>query len=135
MRIDKTSYGLYTLIAPRGQMLKGVYFFIDEKGHNPVMAFIEALPIREQAKVLAYVEELRKQGHFLRRPVADHLGDGVYELRPRDIRVFYCFFLKENAVLLHAIRKKTDKIPLRDMALCLKRREQMQAVENIEDMG
>ena len=113
-------------------MLKGVYFFIDERGRNPVKEFIDDLSLKEQAKVWAYIEELKRQGHALRRPVADYLGEGIYELRPRDNRIFYFFFLKDSAVFLHAIRKKTDKIPAGDLALCLKRREQVETMGSIQ---
>ena len=105
-------------------MLKGIYFYVDERGHKPVKEFIDILPLKDQAKVLAYLDELKKQGHNLRRPMADYLGEGIYELRPKDNRVFYFFFLKDNAVLLHARRKKTDRIPAGDMEICLKRRRQ-----------
>jgi phage-related protein len=107
-------------------MLNGIYFYVDDRGHKPVREFIEALPLRDQAKVLAYLDELKKQGHNLRRPMADYLGDRIYELRPGDNRIFYFFFLKDNAVLLHALRKKTDKIPPGDLGLCLKRLKQVE---------
>jgi phage-related protein len=113
-------------------MLRSVCFFIDERGNNPVREFIENLPVKERAKVAAYLEELKIQGHNLRRPIADYLGEGIYELRPRDNRIFYFFFLRENAVLVHAMRKKTDKIPEGDLELCRKRKQQVEARENIE---
>ena len=92
------------------------------------------MPLRDQAKILAYLEELRKQGHNLRRPMADYLGEGIYELRPKDTRVFYFFFMKDTAVLLHAIRKKTSSIPARDMALCLKRCKEVIAGAHLDKM-
>ena len=110
-------------------MLSGIYYFIDENGNNPVEEFIASLPVKERAKVYAYIAELKAQGHNLRRPMADYLGNGVYELRPKANRIFYFFFLKHSAVLLHAIRKKTDKIPEKELELCLKRK---QAVEKLE---
>ena len=103
-------------------MLKDVYYFVDERGMSPVKEFIDSLSIKEQTKVFAYLIELRNQGNNLRRPMADYLGNGVYELRPKDNRIFYFFFLEESAVLLHAIRKKTDKIPEADLKLCLRRK-------------
>ncbi len=115
-------------------MLKTISFFIDERGSNPVKEFIDKLPLKEQAKITAYFDELKKQGHNLRRPMADYLGEGIYELRPRDNRVFYFFYLRENAVLLHAIRKKTDKIPSEDMNICIKRKKQTENAGNIEKM-
>jgi phage-related protein len=113
--------------------LKNVYFFVDEKGGNPVRQFIETLADKEQAKITAYVSELKIQGHNLRRSLADYLGDGIYELRPKDNRVFYFFFLKDNVILLHAIRKKTNKIPKEDLALCLRRKAEVVSLRSLSE--
>lgn len=113
-------------------MLKGVYYFIDERGNNPVRTFIDALSIKEQAKIFAYLGELKNQGHNLRRPMADYLGNGIYELRPKINRIFYFFFLKENAVLVHAIKKKTREIPRADLELCIKRKTLVESGKQIE---
>ena len=89
-------------------MLANIYYFVDEKVHKPVEEFIRVLPTKERAKIFAYIMELKHQGRNLRRPMADYLGNGIYELRPRDNRIFYFFFLKDSAVLVHAIRKKSS---------------------------
>lgn len=115
-------------------MLKSIYFFIDKSGDNPVKEFIDKLSLKEQAKIKAYLDELKNQGHNLRRPMADYLGDGIYELRPRDNRFFYFFYLRENVVLLHAIRKKTNKIPVADMELCIKRKKEIENLGNVEKL-
>ena len=115
-------------------MLENIYYFIDERGRNPVKEFIRTLPQNERTKVFAYLAELRDKGHQLRRPLADYLGEGVYELRPKADRIFYFFFLKDNAVLVHAIRKKTDKISRRDFELCLKRKAAVEERAKIEKM-
>ncbi len=111
--------------------MKNVYFFLDEKGGNPVREFIDSLPGKEQAKIAAYVSELKIQGHNLRRPLADYLGNGIYELRPKDDRIFYFFFLKDNAILVHAIRKKTNKIPEEDMKVCLRRKVEVVSLKSL----
>lgn len=113
-------------------MLDGVYYFIDERGNNPVRAFIDSLSIKEQAKVFAYLDELKNQGHNLRRPMADYLGNGIYELRPKRNRIFYFFFIKENVVLVHAIRKRTRGIPKSDLELCIKRKTMVESGKQIE---
>ena len=117
-------------------MLKGVYYFIDEDGCNPVKEFINSLTEPEQAKVYAYIAELRNQGNNLRRPMADYLRDGIYELRPKDNRIFYFFYLRDRVVLLHAIKKHVKKIPEGDLKLCIKRRIKTEAcgasIERIE---
>ncbi|MFH1362584.1 MAG: type II toxin-antitoxin system RelE/ParE family toxin [Candidatus Omnitrophota bacterium] len=102
--------------------LKAVCYYVDDRGDNPVKEFIESLSLAERAKVLAYINELKKQGNNLRRPMADYLEDGIYELRPKNNRIFYFFYLRDNAVILHAIKKKTREIPGKDLNLCLKRK-------------
>ena len=59
--------------------------------------------------------EERREG--LRRPIAGYLGDKIYELRPKQIRILYGFVGKELAVILHAFRKKTDAVPPKDKRL------------------
>ncbi|MDD5611183.1 MAG: type II toxin-antitoxin system RelE/ParE family toxin, partial [Candidatus Omnitrophica bacterium] len=103
--------------------LKAVYYFIDQRRDCPVKEFIKALPVRERAKIFAYINALKKEGNNLRRPMADYLGSGIYELRPKDNRIFYFFYLKDFAVLLHAIKKKTWRISENDLNLYLKRKE------------
>ena len=115
-------------------MLENIYYFIDERGHNPVKDFIDGLPLKEQQKVFAYIDELHQQGHNLRRPIADYLKSGIYELRPKNNRIFYFFFLGNNAVLIHAIRKKTDKIPKPDLELCIKRKNEIEQYPKIEKL-
>jgi len=113
-------------------MLENIYYFLDERGVSPVKEFIKALSQNERAKVFAYIAELKDKGHNLRRPLADYLGHGIYELRPKANRIFYFFFLKNSAVLIHAIRKKTDKIPSRDLELCLKRKREAEDYAKVE---
>ena len=130
--LDNTTYSLYTLKG--GEMLKGVYYFIDEKGNRPVKKFIFSLPTKERTKIRAYMAELKQQGHNLRRPMADYIGEGIYELRPKNNRIFYFFFLRDRAVMLHAIRKKTDKIPDADLKICIKRKMLTERNKHIEEI-
>lgn len=62
--------------------------------------------------------------------MADYVTQGLYELRPQANRIFYFFYLRESAVLVHAMRKKTDKLPAGDIALALKRKAVMEAARN-----
>ena len=103
-----------------------IWYFVDERGKSPVKEFIDDLPLDEQVKVFAYINELRKQGHNLRRPLADYVRDGIYELRPKANRLFYFFYLRENVVFVHAIKKKTHKIPENDIEVSLKRKRQIE---------
>lgn len=134
--LDNTSYNLYNLNGniTGHDKLKSIYYFIDERGSNPVRDFIKSLPFDERRKALSYIKELKEQGDNLRRPLAAYLGHGIYELRPKANRIFYFFFLKDNAVFVHAIRKKTDRILPKDLEICLKRKSLTEKFVKIEKL-
>src|SRR5882672_5369411 len=69
---------------------------------------------RASEKCLAQIGLLRSAGHELRRPIADYLRDGVYELRVRagrsQHRILYFFHGRNLAVLVHGLTKE-KKVP------------------------
>ncbi len=119
--------------------LSSIYYFVDEWGNKPVGEFISTLTMKEQAKVYAYIRELKKQGSNLRRPMADYLRDGIYELRPKNNRIFYFFYIRDTTILVHAIKKKTERISDSDLRLCIKRKikteEESGHIEKLELRG
>ena len=101
---------------------KTVVYYTDMKGHSPVLAFLSSLAPHEQEKALAYLSYLREEGEMLRRPIAKYLGDRLYELRPKHIRVLYTFLGTSRVVVLHAFRKTTGPVPLHEKQCALSRR-------------
>lgn len=78
-----------------------------------------------QDKCLVRVERLAELGYELRRPEADMLEDGIYELRASYRRVHYrllYFFHEGSAVLAHGLTKE-DRVPETDIARAKRRRE------------
>lgn len=77
-------------------------------------------------KCIAKIARLRMLGHELRRPEADVLRDGIYELRIRDgrvnYRIMYFFYGRNIAILGHAITK-TDVVPPIEIERALLRKE------------
>ena len=49
----------------------------------PVLEWLDELPLKIQDKCAARIKRLMACGHELRRPEADYLRDGIYELRVR----------------------------------------------------
>ena len=67
-----------------------IYFFREEDGTVPFLEWLAELEKRQRKafeKCLFMLDLLRQFGHELRRPHADMLRDGVYELRTRVGRV------------------------------------------------
>jgi phage-related protein len=74
------------------------------------------------------VERLKEMGHELRRPEADYLRDGIYELRAKHSRINYriLYFFHERAavVLTHGIMKQAAEVPSREIDLAIQRKRQ-----------
>ena len=100
---------------------KKVVYYMDARAQSPSLEFLRRLPRQDQQKAFAYISYLEKRGEEIRRPISDYLGDKIYELRPKQIRILYSFIGKETAVILHAFRKKTDAVPVKEKRLAVER--------------
>ncbi len=77
--------------------------------------------------VLAYrtnrcITLLESCGELLEMPISKPLGKGLFELRiagDNHVRIFYCFH-KNKAYLLHAIMKKQQALPKKDIEIARK---------------
>ncbi len=86
-----------------------------EQGERPVLAFLQGLEGRNKAESIALVQLLEDRGNTLRRPQSGALGDGLFELRGKEVRIFYVFLPNRVAVLLDGEIKKRDDIPLKTL--------------------
>ena len=78
------------------------------------------------ANCRAAIEMLALFGHELRRPYADILRDGIYELRIKarrvQYRILYFFDGKDVVVLTHGLTKE-KKVPVVDIKRAIQRKE------------
>jgi phage-related protein len=96
-----------------------IIYYESEKGDCPILDFIDSRDSRNQAKIMAYLEVLEKNGPLLPRPYADILTDGIHELRVKlsgeQIRILYFFVYKEFIILTHSFRKNSNKVPISEI--------------------
>ncbi len=110
-----------------------VVFFQKREGDAPVVKWLEELHSsnpKAWATCRVRIDMLRQFGHELRRPAADFLRDGVYELRAKQghvqYRMLYFFHGKNVAILAHSLIKE-DSISDVEIERALKRRMLFQA--------
>ena len=92
-------------------------FFADDDGTAPLLEWLDGQDRKVQDKCLAKIERLQELGYELRRPEADYLRDGIYELRVRHRSVHYrmlYFFHDRTAVISHGLTKE-DVVPNREI--------------------
>jgi len=107
-----------------------VFFFADDDGEVPVHAWLTELADRDAkaaAACIARIRLLAALGYELRRPHADYLRDGIYELRARrgnvNYRVLYFFHGQNVALLAHALTEE-KRVPDADIERAIERRNQ-----------
>lgn len=104
-----------------------IIFFQDDRGEVPVLNWLKKLLKQDRkgyANCIARIEQLAEYGFELKRPAADFLRDGIYELRAKHIKVQYrllYFFHGQNVVILaHAMIKEHKQVPEKEIELALK---------------
>jgi phage-related protein len=87
-----------------------VVLYREINGACPFLDWFSELPRKAQDKCFVRLERLRELGHELRRPEADLLRDGIYELRivfqGINYRILYFFYKTEAVVISHGIIKE-----------------------------
>ncbi len=95
-----------------------VVFFRETNGTVPMLAWLDSLPTKALDKCRVRIGRLEELGHELRRPEADYLRDGIYELRvrfgTRNYRMLYFFHGNIAAVLTHGLAKE-QRVPIADI--------------------
>ena len=105
-----------------------VVFYRDDPGDVPVWDWLVDLMRYDRkafANCVAVIRRLREMGFELRRPQADYLRDGIYELRAKrgrvNHRILYFFHGQNVAVLVHALVKES-KVADVDVERAIRRR-------------
>jgi hypothetical protein len=90
-----------------------IRIYRDDDGSVPFLEWLQEIERRNRKvyeKCRSYVRRLADLGHELRRPTADLLRDGVYELRFNmlgvNYRVLYGFVGRDLVMISHGITKK-----------------------------
>lgn len=104
-----------------------VIFFQEAAGKNPpLIEWLDGLPQKARIKCLVRLKRLEDLGHELRRPEADYLRDGIYELRASlhgvHYRMLYFFHGRAAVVLTHGIVKEQE-VPAREIDRAVRAKE------------
>jgi hypothetical protein len=108
LRLSRSSrllYNIYVIVS----FVAG--WRVEEHGTR-VRDFVSALADdRAFDEAVALIKLVRERGNTLREPRSKPLGDGLFELRGKSVRIFYIFRPDRRVVLLDGIVKKRTDIP------------------------
>ncbi len=104
-------------------------FYKEDDGSVPVLEWLDSLQPKALDKCTVRIERLEEMGHELRRPEADFLRDGIYELRVGlqhvNYRMLYFFHGRTAAVLSHGLAKEAE-VPSKEIARALERKRKFE---------
>ena len=107
-----------------------VALYREEDGSCPFIEWFDKLPEKAQDKCYLRLERLREMGHELRRPEADLLRDGIYELRASlggvHYRILYFFHGAVAAVVSHGLAKERA-VPPKEIDRAVGRKKRFEA--------
>lgn len=90
-----------------------------------VLKFVDKLPQPLKERAVSHIELLEQYGLELKAPVSKKIKTDLYELRlvgQDSIRLLYTFY-KGKFYILHIFKKKSKKIPGKEIKIALDRRK------------
>jgi phage-related protein len=106
-----------------------VVLFKDEDGTVPLRRWLKQQIPKARAKCRVRLERLAAFGRELRRPEADFLRDGIYELRVSlqgiNYRILYFFHGEDAVVVSHGLTKR-KQVPPKEIDLALARKKEFE---------
>lgn len=108
-----------------------VVFYRNDDGEEPVKDFILNQPHGAIGEILHVIDLLYRFNLSLGKPYVEKVVGKVWSLRIKHgsdyFRIFYFSFTGRKFVLLHAIKKKSDKLSKRDIAIAISRMDNHEA--------
>ena len=106
-----------------------VIFYKEDDGTVPMVDWLRSLQTKAQHKCYVKMERLADCGHELRRPEADYLRDGIYELRAKfqrlNLRMLYFFIGGVAVVISHGLTKE-DRVPAFEIDRAVERKRKFE---------
>lgn len=106
-----------------------IEYYETAEGKSPVKEFIDSLLPESKAKYVFIADLLEEHGIVVREPYVKPLTGHrkLFEIRIKDKtnihRIFYFAFTGRKFIFLHGFTKKTEKTPIREIEIAVKRME------------
>jgi len=110
-----------------------VVFYKEDDGSVPILEWLDSLQPKALSKCTVRIERLEAMGYELRRPEADLLRDGIYELRVGlqhvNYRMLYFFHGRIATVISHGLVKEGE-VPAKEIEKAITRKRKFEQDPN-----
>lgn len=88
-----------------------------------VYKYLQKLSVKDRSKTKAAIEFLEQFGPLVRPPLSKKIKKNLFELRIKGLNSYRIFYTKIKSIyyLVHIFKKKTQKIPSKEIKTALDR--------------
>ncbi|MBL6990568.1 MAG: type II toxin-antitoxin system RelE/ParE family toxin [Bacteriovoracaceae bacterium] len=102
-----------------------IEFYETSSGRSPVTDFIDKQPKRDQAVILAVLNDISEEGYGAKGCQFRQLEGKLWEIKIKSpsggYRLLYVTLERNLLFVLHSFKKKTQKTPKRELDIARKR--------------
>jgi len=101
-----------------------IHYHKSSSGKEIIYNYIESLDKDTENRITTFIRKFRDDYRFRQEPYCKKVSKNIFEIRIKAkdcYRVLYAFLYKDTVVLLHIFKKKTNKIPKKDLKLAINR--------------
>jgi len=102
-----------------------VTFYTTASGRNPVWDYLKGLEKFERARILEGLEQIEAFGLDALRVQFRPIEGKLWEVKIAAHRIFYIMVDVQEMVLLHAYKKQSQKLPLKERETAIKRMKEL----------
>lgn len=102
-----------------------VTFYTTTSGRSPVWDYLEDLGKQERARVLEALQQIEHYGFDALKVRFRQIEAKLWEIKISMHRIFYVIIEHDEMILLHAYRKQSQKLPLKERAVALRRMKEV----------
>jgi len=101
-----------------------IYFYKSSSGKEIIRDYIELLDWNTITAIDAFFSRFKSDESFRRMPYCRKLRGNIFEMRiktEQGYRILFAYMLDDVVLLLHIFKKKSNKIPKKELKLAIKR--------------
>lgn len=91
----------------------------------PVFEYLSSIPKEERAIVFATLDSIKNHGLSGSPVDFRHIEEKLWEIRIGPNRIFYVVLEQNLMVLLHAYKKQSQKLPVKERKLAMERMKRL----------
>lgn len=101
-----------------------IYYHKSNSDKIFVKDYISSLDEKTQYEIYSFLQKFKNDDCFRKNPYCKKIIKDIFEIRIKVkdcYRILYAFLHKDTVILLHIFKKKTNKIPKKDLKLAINR--------------